>query len=302
MIQVGDSRLHMYETGTGSPAVVLEAGIAGSSLGWAIVQPEIASFTRVCSYDRAGLGWSEISATPRTLEGMVSELGGLLSAAGIPPPYILVGHSFGGLVIRAFAHLRPQEVAGLVFVDPVSLESWASCEENEARRLRLGIALSRRGALLARLGIVRFALAVLWTGHTRLPKLIAKAAAGKGIRTLDNLVGQVRKLPPEIWPVIRAHWSTPKCFKAMADYLECLPASAKSASEMQIPEHVPFIVLSAANATAGELTERERWVKQSNRGRHIQLGEAGHWIQLEEPEAVVNAIRELAELLCDISP
>ena len=138
LIDVGRCRLHLNEQGSGTPPVVLESGIAASSLSWALVQPEIAKFTRVCSYDRAGLGWSEKCRELRTVPQMVSELSSLLANAGISPPYILVGHSFGGLLVRAFAHLRPADVVGLVLVDPVSLEHWAACSPEEQRRLRLG--------------------------------------------------------------------------------------------------------------------------------------------------------------------
>jgi pimeloyl-ACP methyl ester carboxylesterase len=121
IVDIGPSRLHLYELGTGRPIVVLESGIAATSISWALVQAQVAEFTRVASYDRAGLGWSGLSLAPRTLEQMVSELAALLAQAQLPPPYILAGHSFGGLLIRAYAHLRPADVAGLVFIDPVSL-------------------------------------------------------------------------------------------------------------------------------------------------------------------------------------
>ena len=136
VVDIGSCRLHLYEQGSGKPAVVLESGIASSSLAWALVQPRVAEFTRVVSYDRAGLGWSRASKQPRKMETMLSELAALLENANIPPPYILVGHSFGGLLIRAYAYLRPQEVAGLVLVDPVCVSSWADCTPNEMRRLR----------------------------------------------------------------------------------------------------------------------------------------------------------------------
>ena len=137
------------------PAVVLEAGIAASSVSWSLVQPEIARFTRVCSYDRAGLAWSEYTAVPRTMGALVSELRSLLRHAAIPPPYILVGHSFGGVIIRAFARAHPQEVAGLVFVDTLHPEEWCEPSSQQRQLLRGGVFLSRVGAVLARLGIVR---------------------------------------------------------------------------------------------------------------------------------------------------
>ncbi len=297
IVDIDCARLHLNEQGASRPAVVLESGIVASSISWALVQPKIAEFTRVCSYDRAGLGWSAACSTPRTVEQMVSELKTLLARAQIPSPYILIGHSFGGLLIRAYAHRSPEEVAGLVFVDPVSLEYWAGCSAAERRRLTRGVKLSRRGALLARLGIVRVALAALASGGRRFPKFVARASAGQGTRVMEGIAGEIQKLPRELWPMIRAHWSRPKCFSAMALYLESLPESARAALAMPIPGQIPFIILSASNATEDELKERDSWLNASGRGRHIRVENSGHWIQLERPAVVVEAVREMVGLL-----
>ncbi len=293
LINIGSGRLHLYEQGAGSPTVVLESGIASTSLAWALVQPEISQFTRVASYDRAGLGWSSSCHTPRNVDVMVSELASLLAAAALSPPYILVGHSFGGLLVRAYAHLHPQQVAGLVLVDPVCLSSWAQCNAYDRRRLHYGALFSRRGALLARFGVVRAALALLASGGRLLPRLIARASAPRAATNLmSNLVGQVQKLPPSLWPIIRSHWSNPKCFRSMAEHLACLPAAAKAVIAMPIPAGIPLIILSASNATPAELEERDRLAKDAN-GRHVRVEDTGHWIQLERPDAVIDAIREL---------
>lgn len=293
LINIGPCRLHLNQQGTGSPVVVLESGIAASSLSWARVQPTVAEFTCVCSYDRAGLSWSDNCAAPRTLHQIVSELDDLLSRTGLNGPYILVGHSFGGAVIRAFANLHPGKVAGLIFVDPMPLEYWANCTPNEKRRIQLAVKLSQRGALLARLGIVRGALTALAWGGKRFPKLIARITAGQGTDVILRLIGELQKLPPELWPAIRAHWSRPKCFRAMAAYLEALPGSARTALSIPIPEEIPIIVLSASNASEREIEERDSWVRQSKFGRHIRFNEGGHWLQLERPTIVIEAIQEL---------
>jgi pimeloyl-ACP methyl ester carboxylesterase len=117
LIDVGGYRLHINCTGTGSPTVILDAGLGGSSLDWSLVQPGVATFTRVCSYDRAGYGWSDSGPKPRTSGRIAAELHTLLIKAGIPGPYILVGQSFGGLNARLYAYTYPQEVAGMVLVD-----------------------------------------------------------------------------------------------------------------------------------------------------------------------------------------
>ena len=293
IVDIGCARLHVDAQGSGRPVVVLESGIAASSLSWALVQPKIAEFTQVCSYDRSGLGWSSKCATPRTIEQMVSELSQLLSQLAIPASYILVGHSFGGLLIRAYAYLKPEQVSGLVFLDPVSVEHWGNCGTEERRRLETGVNLSRRGALLARFGIVRVALSVLASGGRRFPKLVAHMTAKRGANLMEGLAGEIRKLPPEIWPIVRAHWSRPKCFAAMAMYLERLPENARRGLSMPIPAQIPFVILSASNATEAEMRERDSWVKQSSRGQHIRLEECGHWIQLERPDVVVDAVKGL---------
>src|SRR5438105_1426277 len=103
LVDVGGHQLHLYELGSGSPAVVLESGISASSLNWRTVQSEVAKFARVCSYDRAGLGWSDLCAQQCTPEALATQLWTLLRKADIPGPYIVVGHSFGGLLVQAFA-------------------------------------------------------------------------------------------------------------------------------------------------------------------------------------------------------
>lgn len=117
LLDIGTHRLHLIEMGAGNPPVILETGGPGIPLGWSFVQPEVARFTRVVSYDRAGIGWSDPGPRPRTGQRIVAELRALLRAAGIEPPYVLVGGSFGGHYVRLYAHQHPEEVAGLVLAD-----------------------------------------------------------------------------------------------------------------------------------------------------------------------------------------
>jgi len=119
MIDLDGYRLHLYCSGEGNPTVILEAGQPLGVSSWAWVQPELAKTMRVCVYDRAGLGWSDPAPanTPRDGEQMARELHTLLQNAGTPGPYVLVGHSFGGLVTRIFAGAYPGEIVGLVWVE-----------------------------------------------------------------------------------------------------------------------------------------------------------------------------------------
>lgn len=295
IITAGQTNLHLHEQGQGSPVVIFESGIGASSLSWVVLQPNIAAFTRTVSYDRAGLGWSALSNTPRTVPGIVNELHSALSQANISPPYVLVGHSFGGLLVRAYASLFTDEVVGMVLVDPVSVAVWANCSEPELERLRLGATLSRRGAWAARFGLVRAALAILIRGGRWFPKLAARMSGSQGTTAMTNLVGEVRKLPPEYWPIVRSHWSDPRCFRALAAYLNCLPDSARYAAQMPPAEKIPMIILSASTATQEELEERDRWIAESGGGRHIHVPQSGHWLHLDHPELVVAAIREVIE-------
>ena len=120
MVDVGGYRLHINCTGTGSPTVVIDAGWGDWSLGWSGVQPGVAKTTRVCTYDRAGMGYSEAGPLPRDAEQFAKELHTLLDRAGVPGPYVLVGHSLGGLPVRVFAHEYPAEVAGVVLIESMS--------------------------------------------------------------------------------------------------------------------------------------------------------------------------------------
>jgi pimeloyl-ACP methyl ester carboxylesterase len=294
MLHLAGCDLHVWEQGSGSPAVIFESGIAASSLSWAHVQPELAKELRTCSYDRAGLGWSSLPRTAYTLELFVAHLETLLANAKIEAPYILVGHSFGSLLIRAFAAVHPTSVAGLVLVDPVSIESWAAATPRDLQRLRAGAYFSRRGALLARFGIVRFALAAASLRHKGLTKTIAKVSAGKATATLTRLVGEVQKLPPAVLPVARAEWSLPKCFEAMARHLEILPQCAAAIKQMELPPGVPVAILSASTATERELHERESWIQDRLGSNHRVVPGTGHWLHLERPDVVAAAVREVA--------
>ena len=117
LLDVGGFRLHLNCTGKSGPAVVLIAGGGDYSFDWGLVQPDVSRFTRVCSYDRAGLAWSDPGPTPRTMRQEAYELHTLLKAARVEAPYVLVGHSVGGLIARVYAEQYAGEVAGMVLVD-----------------------------------------------------------------------------------------------------------------------------------------------------------------------------------------
>ena len=123
-IDVGGYNLYLDCKGTGSPTVILESGLEGDVVTWKDVHPEVAKFTRVCRYDRAGLAHSDYGPTPRDAEMTAMDLHILLTLANVTPPYIFVGHSFGGLLIRRYAYDFPGEVSGMIFVDALHEDWW----------------------------------------------------------------------------------------------------------------------------------------------------------------------------------
>jgi pimeloyl-ACP methyl ester carboxylesterase len=242
LVDVGGHRLHAVCRGHGAPTVVLESAIAASSLSWARVQPAVAQFTNVCAYDRAGLAWSDRSSVPRTFARIVDELYAWLTTLDCATPYILVGHSFGVFVGLTYAARHPQRVAGLVLVDPPS--EWTHMNRRQSRMLLGGVLLSRVGGLLARIGVVRACLALLTGGAPAAPRQFVKVFGPTTARTVERLVGEVRKLPPELHPVVQALWCQPKCFQAMADHLRV--RAGASAAEVASLGDVPVIVISVA--------------------------------------------------------
>lgn len=293
---VGRHRLHYRCRGSGTPTVILEAGIAASSLTWSLIQPRIAVLTRACSYDRAGLAWSEGATSVRSMPVLVAELRRMLEHARIAPPYVLVGHSFGALVIRAFARAHPRDVAGLVFVDPLHPEEWCEPSPQQRQMLRGAIVLSRVGALLAHLGLVRLSLALLRGGATGVPRRFSRAFGRPVAELLEHMVEEVQKLPAEVLPSVQAHWSNAKAFRGMWQHLAALPAcSADLLQGKDAFGAIPVFVLSGGARTTRWLAADARLARASSNGRHIVSPRSGHWVHLDDPEIVIQAIQEAIE-------
>ncbi len=145
MIDIGGYHLHMQVEGEGSHTVIFDAGAGGIGLSWELVRPAVAKVTRVVAYDHAGLGWSEPSPYPRDAATMALELHTMLSNADIKAPYILVGHSLGGVVARQFAAEYPNEVPGLVMVDSAHEQQMQHFPEALVKRVavRQGLQFNR---------------------------------------------------------------------------------------------------------------------------------------------------------------
>src|SRR5215216_3814095 len=167
LVDVGDHSLHINCVGEGSPTVILEAANLGMSAHWVRVQQQLAQTTRVCSYDRAGMGWSERGPEPRDARQVSGELHTLLKGAGTEGPYVLVGHSYGGLYARMYAARYSEEVAGVVLVDSSHPEQFTRSAEGRAlykQTVRLGAVIP----LLTRLGVIR--LSNFYPAHPDLPQ------------------------------------------------------------------------------------------------------------------------------------
>jgi pimeloyl-ACP methyl ester carboxylesterase len=154
MVEVGGYSLHIDCAGQGEPTVLLDAGSGEMSADWVLVQREVSATTRVCAYDRAGTGWSETGPEPRDAKRISGELRALLEGAGIDGPYVLVGHSFGGLYAQTYANRYPEEVAGVCLVESSSPEQFGHRPEardgHEPPTRTFAVA-----SLLARIGVVR---------------------------------------------------------------------------------------------------------------------------------------------------
>jgi pimeloyl-ACP methyl ester carboxylesterase len=286
--------LHIQVRGSRGPWVVLEAGIAASSASWRPVAELIDGDFRVIAYDRAGFGWSDARPGARTLPALARDLHEVLDAAGVDEPVTLIGHSFGGLLARHFCAQHPERVRALVLADPLLPEEWNPAPAEQLYRLGRGVMLARRGATLARFGVVRLALDLLSGGRTRIPRLLARASSSsRGEALTSRLVGEVRKLPEDLWPVIRAHWSLPRSFRTLADYLELLPANCALPVDGSALRDKPLVVISAESADAHVREGHAALAALSCRGRHVVAAGSGHWVQLDRPDVIASSLREV---------
>ncbi|HEV2131747.1 MAG TPA: alpha/beta hydrolase [Longimicrobiaceae bacterium] len=291
LIDIGGYRLHLHCTGSGTPTVVLEAGAGEFSSAWSLVQPEVAHFTRVCSYDRAGAGWSDSApaSMPRTSDQVVRELHVLLHRAGIRPPLLLVGHSAGSFHIRLYASRFPQDVSGMVLVDPVHEDDWTARDpRGRLQALRVGTRRLRGYYLLSRLGLVQL------FARFRQPEAI-------------------RKLPPHVQVAVRRLAHRPRTLQAAYREYDSLEESAAQVREQagSLGDR-PLVVLRPAGAAPPDQEAVETSGGPSRpaaadgqaapvglwtHGRVVVAQGSGRDILLDEPALVVEAIREVVAMV-----
>ena len=272
LVDMGGYSLHLHCVGSGSPTVVIEAGLGDWSATWSSwVQPEVAMTTRVCTYDRAGLGWSDASPMSRTAEHFAQELHALLQRANVPGPYVLVGHSLGGLTVRLFAREYRGDVAGVVLIDSMHPDQATGPRPDpsaEPPSTDGGLSITQ---VAARIGLVR-----LLTG------------------ALDIRGG----LSPAVADAYAAFLVTPRTFQAQEREGAGVPISLSQAAEVTSLGDLPLTVVSRG------LDPDAKWqrmqadlLRLSSDSRQIIADESGHNVQLDQPEVASRAIVEMVDRL-----
>jgi pimeloyl-ACP methyl ester carboxylesterase len=293
LVSIGTHRLHIRCDGDGAPTVIFDAALGGSSLSWSLVQPTVARLTQACTYDRAGFGWSDAGPLPRTADRIADELHELLRAAAVPPPYVLVGHSYGGLVMRFYASRHPNDVAGLVLIEPAIPEEWTNPTDEQRALIARGVRLCRYGATAARRGLAQLVSGLVRFGALRAARLVVGLVSRGGLRREDEgILAPIWKLPPEVRSVLREMWTQPKFFEALGSQIDtvCESAAAVMSAGPADYDDLPLTVLSSARSSEQRLQADSALARRSTRGRHILAAESGHWIPLEAPQVVVDAI------------
>jgi pimeloyl-ACP methyl ester carboxylesterase len=265
LVDVGGYRLHLHCTGTGSPTVVIETGWGDSSASWGWVQPEVAKTTRVCTYDRAGMGWSEASPQPRTARVFAQELHTLLAQANETGPFVLVGHSLGGYTVRVYAHDYPAEVSGLVLIDAQDLPT-AEVVTPAPKPGEKSVAW-----WLARLGVMRL---------------------------LAGPLGSIQDLPAADKQAYTAFAVAPRFVQTFLDEGRGMSEGGAQAKAVTTLGALPVIVLSRGLDQDAKHTPAQTALLQlSTDSQQLFADHSGHRIMLDQPEAAVAAIVQMVERL-----
>jgi pimeloyl-ACP methyl ester carboxylesterase len=286
-------KLYVLEKGSkrsSGPTVLFEAGIAATNLNWFHIQETVARFTGTASYDRGGLGWSSPCRTARTPGNIAWELHDMLQKAGIEPPYILVGHSFGGLVMRRFALLFPDEVVSVLLVDPMRCEEWPPLNPGRQAEIDRGKKLSGFAIPIARFGLARLAVTSLLCRGGIIAERLAGVAGNGGRHVLGRVTNEVGKMPSEVWPVVAAHWSRPGYYRGMRNHVAAVPDSVREMLATEPIRGIPVLVLTPGKSTPLSAENLERI---GDNVQQVIAEDSAHWIHLDEPDLVIDSIREM---------
>jgi pimeloyl-ACP methyl ester carboxylesterase len=290
----GGRRLYSVEKGRGAPAVVFESGFAATSLNWMQVQDAVAEVAQTVAYDRGGLGWSVGASagavSGRTPKKIAEELRAMLRESGVEPPYLLVGHSFGGLVMRRYALDYPAEVVGVVLVDPMRTEEWPPVNEGQRAMVERSMRLTRYAVNVARVGAARLAVMSLLCRSGRVCAAIGKISGSQARYLIERLTLEVGKMPDEARPKVAAHWSNPMFYEGMLAHLNALTASVEEMHDAEPIEGVPVVVLTPGSAEALSV---EALGRIGTDARQVIAEKSQHWVHLDEPELVIAAILEM---------
>jgi pimeloyl-ACP methyl ester carboxylesterase len=282
------SSLYLFELGFGEPTVLFEAGIGATHLNWRSIQEAIAQFTSTVSYDRGGLGWSSRCRSARTPGNIAVELHEMLDRGGFKPPYVLVGHSFGGLVMRRYALLYPQEVAGIVLIDPMRCEEWPPLDPAKQSQLDLGRRLIRFAMPVASSGFARLLVKLLFCRASRLSDQIVGASGAHKLHVLTRVKTEVSKMPRKVWPAVAAHWSRPGFYAGIRSHLASIPDTVSEMDAVEPIREIPITVLTPGNSVP--LTQ-EHLDRIGDSTRQVVASKSEHWVHLDEPDLVIESIR-----------
>jgi len=286
LVDIGGLRLHINCTGAGSPTVIMEAGPNDSSVIWQLVQPEISRFTRVCSYDRAGFGWSDAPNEARTSVNIANELDRLLTRAAVPGPYVLVGHDFGTLDLRVFAARHRQQVAGMVFVDSVHPDIHNRPPFNVASESTVANAIYH---------------VIPWTVPLGVPRILGWCRENF---TFPNQPKEWARLVPEATAQYcrLQSWRTEQA-QVTDEVGSSLAAMAGPFGDMPLVvlSHDPQVNDFGGFFSPADLIKAERsWSEMqeelkplSSRSKRIVAKGSPHWIQIHRPELVAAAVQEI---------
>ena len=279
LVDIGGRRLHLNCQGAGSPTVITESGSSSFSIEWALVQEQVARLTRICSYDRAGFAWSDRGPAENTVEETMDDLHLLLQTAAIRPRYILVGHSIGGMYVRAYQRRYPYEVAGLVLVD--------ATPEEDAEYLYNG--QSTQGILLT-----YDQLASVYAPYIKNPPppLELPTAVDTPYNKLSPALQRAEVWAERLWRtrVDMSHsWITAESWRE-----EFVALRQRRLATAHALGDLPLIVLRRGRRTTDVLNQREAdLVQLSSNGKLVIATESDHEIQLYQPDLVVQAIRDV---------